>query len=221
MHIRRLFAASLLGVALSFCPALWAQSAPPPIPQTLEEANAQRVRATQMRDTAEKNFVVEQQSCYEKFLVNSCLDDAKKRRTAALIEARNVDIPARDFQREAKRAEVDAKEATRDADAPRRAAQEAEQAASFRAEESAKAVERERKSAEKARQVAAGRQNAAQESVKAAQRDKKIAEKNRQAAEGRQKTAADQARQQEQQAQRAKRDAERAAKKGPKTEEKP
>jgi colicin import membrane protein len=180
MPFSRLPAASLLIALLLPSPALWAQT-----PQTLEEAAAQRARAEQMRDAAEKNFVAEQQACYDKFLVNSCLDDAKKRRTAALIEARNVDIPAREFQREAKRAEVDAKDQKRAAEAPRRAAEEQAQAESFRAEEA----------------------------IRAAEREKKVAEKARMAAEGRQKTAADQARQKEKQQQRAQRDAEITARK--------
>ena len=178
---RPLWAASLL-----LSSTLHAQSAlTVPTPHTLEEANAQRARAEQMRDAAERDFLVEQDACYDKFLVNSCLDDAKKRRTQTLIDARKLDIPARDFQREAKRADVEAKEQKRDDDAPRRAAEQAQQAADFRAEEAAKAAERERK----------------------------IADKERQAAEGRQKTAAEQAEREKKEQQRAKRDADLAAKK--------
>ena len=154
-------------------------------PQTLEQANAQRLQAKQMQDSAEKNLVAEQAACYKKFLVNSCLEDAKKRHTQALIDARNIDIPARDFQREAKRAEVTAKDAERAANAPVRAAEQKEQASSYRADEAAKATDRERKKAAKAQQ----------------------------AAEGRQKRAAEEARRQEKQEKRAKKDAERAARK--------
>lgn len=186
MPVHRLLAGSLLIASLCFCPVLWAQTAAAAdLPQTLDEANAQRARAVQMRDAAEQNFIAEQQACYDKFLVNSCLDDARKRRTQALIDARNVDLPGREFQREAKRAEVDAKEQKRAAEAPQRAAEQQQQAAEYRVEESARAAERE----------------------------KKIAEKAAMAAEGRQKTAADQKKQQEKQAQRAKRDAEVAARK--------
>jgi len=185
MNIRRLLARSLLIALPSLGASAWAQNAAAPVPQTLEEANAQRARATQMHDAAEQNFIAEQEACYAKFLVNSCLDDAKKRRTAALIEARQFDIPAREFQREAKRAEVDAKDAQRAADAPRRAAEEQAQAEKFRADEAARAAERE----------------------------KKIANKARQAAEGRQNSAAEQAQRQAKQAERAKRDAELADKK--------
>ena len=135
MHIHRSLTGALLVGSLLFSATLRAQA---PSPQTLEEANAQRARAEQMRDAAERNFLVEQDACYDKFQVSSCIDSAKKRRTQALIDARNFDIPAREFQREAKRAEVDAKEQKRDVDAPRRAAEQQQQAAEFRAEETAK-----------------------------------------------------------------------------------
>ena len=186
MPIHRSQAITLLTGSLLLSTALYAQPAPTvPTPQTLEEANAQRARAKQLHDAAERNFLVEQDACYDKFQVNSCLDDAKKRHTQALIDARKLDIPARDFQREAKRADVDAKEQKRDDDALRRAAEQAQQAADFRTTEAAKAAERE----------------------------KKIADKAAQAAKGRQKSTAEQAKRENKEQQRARRDAERAAKK--------
>ena len=74
--------------------------AAPPAPRTLEEADAQRARASEIRNQAEKNLAAEQAACYQKFLVNSCLEDAKKKYTNTVIEARQLDQPARDFQRE-------------------------------------------------------------------------------------------------------------------------
>lgn len=210
MHIHRSLAAALLAGSLLLSTTLRAQVAPTvPTPQTLEEANAQRARAEQMRDAAERNFLVEQDACYDKFQVNSCLDDAKKRRTRTLIDARNLDIPARDFQREAKRADVEAKEQKRDDDAPRRAAKQQQQAADYRAEEAAKAAKREKKIADKAAQAAKGRQNAAADQARQRESERKIADKERQAAEGRKKTAAEQADREKKELQRA----ERAAKK--------
>ena len=180
MNIRRLLAHSLLIALPSLGATAWAQNAAAPIPQTLEEANAQRARATQMRDTAEENFIAEQQACYAKFLVNSCLDEARKRHTDALIEARKLDAPAREFQREAHRAEVEAKAAQRAAEAPQREAEQKEQAENYRAEEAAKAAERERKIAAKAQQAAEGRQKAAAEQ---ASRQAKLAKRAREDAE--------------------------------------
>ena len=109
---------SLLAILLLLSQPLWAQtpetSPVPETPQTLEQANAQRSRAAQMRAAAEKDFTTEKDACYRKVLVNSCLVDAKQRYTQKIIESRNLDMPARDFQREAKRTDVEAKEAKRD-----------------------------------------------------------------------------------------------------------
>ena len=90
-------------------PAALAES-PPPLPQTLDEASTQRETASQMRTTADDAFERESAACAKKILVNDCIADAKERHTAAIIKAREFDAPARDFEREARRAEVAAKE---------------------------------------------------------------------------------------------------------------
>ena len=183
MHIRR-----LLIVVLLFSHSIWAQTqATTPeteIPQTLEQATAQRERAAQMRKESDALFASEQDACYKKFLVNSCLDDAKKRHMQTTIEARKLDSAGRDFQREAKRAEVEAKEAKRATDLSARAAEQKAQTETYRAEEAARAAAREEKIAAKARKAKASRQ----------------------------KTAAEQAKRQAKQEKRAQKDAERAAK---------
>ena len=91
-----------------------------PQPTTLEEAAAQRQKADRMRKSADDLFAEEQAACYKKFLVNDCLEDAKKKRTQSMIDARNLEAPARDFEREAHRAEVEGKAAQRAADMPQR-----------------------------------------------------------------------------------------------------
>ncbi|MBK7325620.1 Biopolymer transport protein TolA [Candidatus Propionivibrio aalborgensis] len=187
-RIRRVLDSGLVLFALLSSPLVWAETpAPPeiPIPQTLEQADAQRDRAKQLRDEADRNYESEQKACYKKFLVSGCLDEAKQRHTQSMIHARELDIPARDFQREAKRAEVEAKEAERAADIPSREAEQKEQAEKYRAEEAAKA----------------------------AKRAQKKADKELKAAENRQKMAAEQAKRQAKLEKRAKKDAERAAKK--------
>ena len=111
-----------------------------PQPTTLEEAAAQRKAADQMREAAEARFTEEQAGCYKKFLVNDCLVDAKKRRTQSMIEARNLEAPARDFEREAHRADVEAKEAQRAKEMPQRELEQKEQGEAYRAEEAARAA---------------------------------------------------------------------------------
>lgn len=177
----------LLAVSVLISMMVWAETAPAPptVPQSLEEAKAQRERAASMRDQAERQHKADQERCYSKFLLNDCLATAKQRYTETIIAARKLDQPARDFEREARRQEVAAKEAQRADELPRREAEQKEQGERYRAEQAAKAAERERRLLEKARK----------------------------AEQGRQKRAADQARRQEKLDKRAQQDAERAAKK--------
>jgi len=189
-HIHRLPLVVSLVLSLFILSACQSTSAPPSAaapeqPQTLEQAAAQRLRSTAMREEAERRYLEEQRECYKKFLVSSCLIDAKKRYTEADIAARNLDMPAREFQREAKRQELDLKDAKRAADLPVREAEQKAKAEKYRQDEARKAAERARKQAEKIQQ----------------------------AAEGRQKTAEEQVQRQAQQEERAAKDAERAAKK--------
>ena len=160
-------------------------ASPLEVPQTLEEAKAQRARAESMRTAAEREYKAEENRCYGKFLVNDCLEAARKRRTAAIVEARQLEQPARDFERQARHQELEAREKQGLADQPQREAEQRERGERYRAEQAAKAAERERKLADKARQ----------------------------AEEGRKKTAAEQARRQAKLEKRARADAERAAKK--------
>ena len=191
MPIRRSLIPGLFVILLLLSSTLRAQTpapgagAAPAGPQTLEQASAQRERAKALRKSAEDRYTVEQDACYRKILVSSCLEDAKNRYTQSVIEARNVDIPAREFQREARRAEVDAKEAKRVADRPHREAEQKEQGKEFRSTNE----------------------------LRAAEREAKIAAKAQQAAEGRRKLAAEQAQRQARQEERARKDAERAARK--------
>ena len=178
MSNHRSFACCVLFVALTGL--AHAQGAPVPLPQTLDEANAQRARAEQMRRDADARYSEEQQACYAKFLVNDCLDAAKKKRTAAMIEAREIDLPAREFQRDAKRAELDARDQKRADEAPQRAAEQEQQAEEFRATEARRAAEREQKIADKARQAEEGRKKTAEEDARRAQ---KLAERAKRDAE--------------------------------------
>ncbi len=164
-----------------------------PVPKTLDEAQQQRQRARALREQAERDFQAEQDRCYTLFLVNDCLEQAKRRRIAAIIESRAIDQPARDFERAARRQEVADEDAQRRAEQPQRAAEQLQQ----------------------------GERHRAEQAEKAAARERKLAEKQRQAAEGRQKTAEEQARRQARQEKRARDDAERAARKAAREEGKP
>ncbi len=162
----------LLVIAMSIGMGGWAEtpSALPDVPQSPAEAQAQRARAASLRDDAERQYKSDQDGCYSKVLVNDCLATAKKRYTEKIVAARQLDQPARDFEREARRQEAAAKEAQRALDQPLREQRQQEQTATYRAEQATKAAEREQKLADKARQAEQGRQRRAAEEAKREQK---------------------------------------------------
>ncbi|MEF8698819.1 MAG: hypothetical protein V5B33_05720 [Candidatus Accumulibacter sp. UW20] len=145
----------------------------PALPQTAEQAAAQRAQAAAMREQAaamreqaEQRYSIEQTQCYHKFLMNDCLVAAKQRYTAAIVAARALDLPAIEVERELRRQEAEASDAQRLAEQPRREAEQQAAAERYRAEQAAKLAERERKLAAKARQAEEGRRAAAAEQAK-------------------------------------------------------
>lgn len=149
----------------------------PPTPGSLAEAEAQRERATAMRQEADRRYEAEANACYGKILINQCLSEAQQRRQQRIIESRNLDLPAREFQREVKRNDFAAKEAQRKADAPERAARQQAQADNFRSEEARRAANREQKLAEKAEKAVKNQQKAATENARRQEKASKRAEK--------------------------------------------
>jgi hypothetical protein len=143
-----------------------------PQPKTIEEADAQRERASKMRSAAKKRYERESAACYEKFLVNDCLDGAKKRRTQTMIEARTLDAPAREFQQNAKRADAAAKAKQREVERIAREAEHEKQAADFHAKEASEAQQREAKIGEKESKTREARQKSAREASKRQARQK-------------------------------------------------
>jgi len=181
MHIRSLLAAGLLLNS----PLIRAQAPSDPAPpQTREQAAVVRAQAEVLRVEAQRVYKAEQDACYKIFLVNSCLEDAKKKHTQAVIDARKLEQPAREFLRAEDRRDLEAREAARQANIVSRQASQKEQAESYRQDEADKAVAR----------------------------DEKQAAILKKAEEGRKKTAADQAKRQAKLEKRAQKDAERAAK---------
>ena len=150
----------------------------PPKPQTLGEAEAQRQRASAMREEAGKRYEAEAGACYRKILVNQCLEEAQQRRQQTIIDARNLDLPAREFQREVKRSDFSSKEAQRLADEPQRQAKQQEQGENFRQEEAERAALREQKLADKAKKAEKYQQKAAADQVRRQEKAAKRAEKD-------------------------------------------
>lgn len=185
MHIRSLLVATLLFGQMAFAQEMSGKTGdrPPGAPQTLEEAKAMRAKADTMRTEAEQRHETERNACYSKFLVNDCLESARKNRTRALLEARDIEKVARDFEREAHRQEVDAREAGRAAEAAQREAGQQAQGERYREEEAKKATERERKLAEKEKQAAEGRRRSeAEQAARQAKLEKRAQDDARRAA---------------------------------------
>jgi hypothetical protein len=139
---------------------------PPPVPRTPEEAEAQRRKADAMRKEAERRYAEEEAGCYRRIRVNDCRDEARERRTKTLVEARRIDAPAMEFQRESKRGEIEAEKDRRADERSAREARQKERAASHRAEESAKAAERDRKRLDKERKAEEKRKKRAGEEAR-------------------------------------------------------
>jgi outer membrane biosynthesis protein TonB len=154
---------------------------PPAVPQTLEQADTQILRAETLRKDADALYASEQAACYNKILVNACLSDAKQRHTATMIEARELELPAREFKREANRRDVETEKARREAERPAQEAERQKQAEQYRAEETEKASARAQKEREKEEKAVENRKKLAEEQAarqaKAEQRARRNAEK--------------------------------------------
>lgn len=67
--------------------------------------DAERLRISTERITLEAGFSREDTACYQKFLVNRCLDEVKIRRSEALADLRRQEISINDQERKARGAE--------------------------------------------------------------------------------------------------------------------
>jgi hypothetical protein len=157
-----------------------AAESPASAPQTLEQAEAQLQRAEALRDEARQRYAAEEAACYRKVLVGGCLEDAKERHMKAVIEARQIEIPAREFKRASRRAEVEEEKSRQAAERPAHGARQLERAERYRTEEAAKAEDREQKRLKRERKAEEKRQKLAEEraerKLKADKRAKRRAE---------------------------------------------
>ncbi len=67
--------------------------------------DAEHLRISKERAALEAGFKLEEAVCYQKFLVNNCLDDVKIRRREAMADLRRQEISLNDQERKAKGAE--------------------------------------------------------------------------------------------------------------------
>ncbi len=105
--------ASVPSPSPSAAPALAADASVTPDPA---RAQALRMQADTLERNAEQRFLHEEAGCYDRFLVNRCLDQARERRLADVREARALNIEARRIERAVNLAELEALNAQRAAD---------------------------------------------------------------------------------------------------------
>lgn len=91
-------------------------------------AKALHQKADDMRQEAERTFTAENEACWSKFLVSSCQKDAKKAKTARLLEANRVEQEARELDRSLRKSNFAEQQAKKAAEAPKRDADAAAQA---------------------------------------------------------------------------------------------
>ncbi len=97
----------LLAAAFAAAPAL-AQNigqdpvGAPRVPQShsVEQANATLAQVARDRAKVNEEFAASERVCYTKFFVNSCLDEAKEKRRAALSQLRAVEVEASHYKRQ-------------------------------------------------------------------------------------------------------------------------
>jgi hypothetical protein len=74
---------------------------PPPPVTSVAQADQQLAAVARERAAIEARFAERERVCYDKFFVNSCLDEAKERRRSALAAQRAIEVQANRFKRQA------------------------------------------------------------------------------------------------------------------------
>jgi len=114
--------------------------------ELLGKARAMRDEASAIRDKANREYAASEKACWQKFLVTSCLDEARRAQRQDVERARKIEHEARDIERDVKKRDVATREAKRIEEAPRRQAEAAERAEKNRQaqEEALRRLERKR-----------------------------------------------------------------------------
>jgi colicin import membrane protein len=94
-----LLAAGLLAACAS--PDVVPREVPPPPVTSVAQADQQLAAVARERAGIEARFAERERVCYDKFFVNSCLDEAKERRRSALAAQRAIEVQADRFKRQA------------------------------------------------------------------------------------------------------------------------
>jgi colicin import membrane protein len=94
-----LLAAGLLAACAS--PDVVPREVPPPPVTSVAQADQQLAAVARERASIEARFAERERVCYDKFFVNSCLDEAKERHRSALAAQRAIEVQAERFKRQA------------------------------------------------------------------------------------------------------------------------
>ena len=99
----RALAVVLSAAALAACASqdVVPREVPPPPVTSVAQADQQLAAVARERVGIEARFAERERVCYDKFFVNSCLDEAKERRRSALAAQRAIEVQADRFKRQA------------------------------------------------------------------------------------------------------------------------
>jgi len=109
----------------------------------LERAQSQHDQADALRTTASAQLAAADKTCWDKFFVTSCMDNAKTAYHEAMVTVRNLEKESRQIRHELRKREFAAREASQAVEVPQRAAaaaqaeknRQAQQAAQERVEQ--------------------------------------------------------------------------------------
>lgn len=123
-----IFSSMLLSLSLSL--PLQAEEAEPPMPVNAEERTAMQAQVEQMKQDAEQRRLVANQTheaakleCWKKFLVSSCLEEARQVFRKEESQIRQIERDTRLIERNLKRYDAAARTAAREAENARKDAE--------------------------------------------------------------------------------------------------
>jgi len=102
-HVMTTVCSASLALLLAACASqdVVPRETPPPPVTSVAQADQQLAAVARERAAIEARFTERERVCYNKFLVNSCLDQAKEGRRTALAAQRTIEVQAARFKREA------------------------------------------------------------------------------------------------------------------------
>ena len=148
---------NIVAVALLFCLGIAQAQEPPPPAENWEQLRAQakalRDQADQMRAESKAAVEVANKICWEKFLVSSCMEDAKLADKKTVTESRQIDLEALAIERRIAAHDLEVKRAKKEEKQKKREEKAAKKAEALRLEDEARErKEEERRAKEERRQ---------------------------------------------------------------------